>query len=167
MTYELKKLTPEDGRDVFDMLKEIGENENGFANPVNTMSYDEYRAWLVRRDDESRGVLDQSWKVPQTTYWLYANGAPVAIGKLRHRLTDRLLIEGGHIGYGVRASARGNGHATALLELMLQKARAMGIEKILITVREDNPASAKVAEKSGGALEKREGGRLYYWIELG
>ena len=45
---------------------------------------------------------------------------------LRHRLNERLLELGGHIGYDVRPSARRRGHATAMLAAVLPYAAGDG-----------------------------------------
>ena len=37
--YVLKSLSLSDGRDIYEMLQEIGSNENGFHNKVNGMSF--------------------------------------------------------------------------------------------------------------------------------
>ncbi|HMB08301.1 MAG TPA: GNAT family N-acetyltransferase, partial [Isosphaeraceae bacterium] len=74
------------------------------------------------------------------------------VSNLRHALTDKLRREGGHVGYGVRPSRRGQGLATAMLALTLEKARALGIDRVLITCGKENVSSAKVIRKNGGRL---------------
>ncbi len=59
----------------------------------------------------------------------------------------------GHIGYGVRPSARGRGVATWALGRMLDEARTIGLERVLIVCDPDNIASATVIEHNGGALD--------------
>lgn len=53
---------------------------------------------------------------------------------------------------------------------MLPQARALGLDKVLVTCDETNPASARVIEKAGGVLEDvrdTELGRTRrYWITL-
>ncbi|WP_257028221.1 GNAT family N-acetyltransferase [Micromonospora purpureochromogenes] len=62
---------------------------------------------------------------------------------LRHELNDFLLRVGGHVGYGIRPSARRRGLATWALGRMLGEARALGLDRVLITCEVDNIASAK------------------------
>ena len=50
MTIELKRLSPDDGRDVYNMLREIPGDENGFINGCSGMSYEEYKSWLIKSD---------------------------------------------------------------------------------------------------------------------
>lgn len=46
MNIELKKLCANDGKDIYNMLQELPEDENGFINPMFGKSYDEYKEWL-------------------------------------------------------------------------------------------------------------------------
>jgi Acetyltransferase (GNAT) domain len=64
-----------------------------------------------------------------------------------------LLRAGGHIGYGIRPSARGRGLATWALRSVLVRAPALGLGKVLVTCGDSNLASARVIEKAGGVLE--------------
>ena len=103
-------------------------------------------------------------RVPQTTYWLFSREKPVAIGKLRHRLTDSLRRVGGHIGYSVRPTERGRSYGNAVLALTLLAAREKEIDPILITCHEDNARSRRIVERNGGTLERIESGVSYYWV---
>ena len=86
---------------------------------------------------------------------------------IRHSLTPFLLEVGGHVGYAVRPSARGNGHATAALRLALAVARDLGIDPVLLTCDEDNTASRLVIERNGGTLEDVRAGKRRYWVATG
>lgn len=82
-----------------------------------------------------------------------------------------LLFSGGHIGDGIRPSERRKGYATAMLRLALEKCRALGIRRVLMTCDKDNIGSAKSIIKNGGILENEvmnEDGVLEqrYWIDL-
>ena len=75
---ELKRLSVDDGLDIYTMLQEIHAEENGLINKANGLTFDEYKEWLIvkQRDSEQEGIVD-GWKVPSTTFWLYADGIPV------------------------------------------------------------------------------------------
>jgi predicted acetyltransferase len=95
--------------------------------------------------------------VPHSSYWLVRHDLEiVGISNLRHHLTESLRVEGGHIGYSVRPSARGHGLATELLRATLERARARGIVTALITCMRSNLASARVIMKNGGRLVSEE-----------
>ncbi|MBL7141442.1 MAG: GNAT family N-acetyltransferase [Planctomycetes bacterium] len=111
--------------------------------------------------------------VPASTYWLVRDGRDVvARSSLRHRLTAHLLHEGGHIGYSVRPAERGKGYGTAVCRLTIERARALGLGRVLITCDADNPASARIIEKCGGVYENevrsRATGKMKrrYWVDL-
>jgi predicted acetyltransferase len=139
----------------------IGEPYETFAEYVETL----------RRASKGFGLPPGF--VPHSTFWLVDGaGKIVAVSNLRHELNEALLAHGGHVGYGVRPSARGRGYATELLRLTLVEARRLGIERVLVTCDKLNPASAKVIHKNGGEFENEqfvpELGKTVsrYWIQL-
>ncbi len=122
---------------------------------------------------ESRGRGLQPGYVPQTTFWTLDDDHRIAgIVHFRHRLTPELEYEGGHIGYFVRPSLRGQGYGTCQLALMLEHVRKAGLRRVLVTCDADNLASARVIEKNGGRLTSQDisyhSRKLVsrYWIEL-
>lgn len=109
--------------------------------------------------------------VPHTTYWLINQDRRIlGVVNIRHRLNERLLKIGGHIGYGIRPSERRKGYATAILRLALEKAKMLKLDKVLVTCSKDNIGSAKTIIKNGGILESEElmnGNTVQrYWIQL-
>jgi predicted acetyltransferase len=105
--------------------------------------------------------------VPATWYWYVDGDAYLGRIQIRHRLTPTLRELGGHIGYGVRPSARRKGHATAMLREVLPYARALGLERVLVTCDTTNTGSRKVIEANGGEFEDERGGKLRYWVPTG
>lgn len=165
MSFELRKLSINDGADIYEMLQEIAKDDNGFINSVNGMTFVEYQQWLIQNDAISRGEGLEDWMVPQSVFWLFKDDRPVGFGKVRHSLTNKLRIEGGHIGYAIRPAERNKGYGTILLEKLLKEAKKLGIEKALITVRLHNYASLKVAIKNKGVIERIDKERYYIWID--
>ncbi len=102
--------------------------------------------------------------VPCTFLWVVEDGYYVGSVAVRHRLTDFLRREGGHIGYSVRPSARRRGIATAALAAALPVARGLGIDPALLTCDDDNVGSARVIEANGGVLEDVRDGIRRYWL---
>jgi predicted acetyltransferase len=102
--------------------------------------------------------------VPCTTWWWVDGREYLGRIALRHRLSEHLREVGGHIGYDVRPSARGRGHATAMLAAVLPRAAAIGIDPALVTCDVDNVASRRVIEHAGGELEDERHGKLRYWV---
>ena len=78
------------------------------------------------------------------------------------------MQRGGHIGYGVRYSEWNKGYGTRMLALALERAKALGLSRVLITCNDDNLASARVMEKNGFTLEDtipvtRDGETILTW----
>lgn len=123
---------------------------------------------LLRQADTSVPVSEG--RVHATYWWIAENDAYLGAITLRHELNDFLHRAGGHIGYGIRPSARGRGLATWALRSVLPEAQALGLRQVLVTCDEGNLASARVIEKAGGVLEDvrdTELGRTRrYWITL-
>lgn len=165
MNFELRKLAISDDIGIYEMLQEIPKDENGFINTVNGMTFEEYKEWLVRSDAMSKGIGLEDWQVPSSSYWLFADGYPVGKGNIRHFLTDKLREEGGHIGYAIRPGERSKGYGTILLKMIIEEARKMNLEKVLITVRNKNTNSIKVALNNNGKIEKVNNERHYIWID--
>lgn len=129
------------------------DTEEGFARYVEAL-----RAEALEETPRPAG-----W-VPQTAWWWLEADEFLGRIDLRHRLTDDLRRVGGHVGYYVRPSARRRGHATAMLAAVLPKARAMGIEQVLVTCDVTNVASRKVIEANGGMLESQDEQKLRFWV---
>ena len=112
-------------------------------------------------------------RVPETVFWGVVDGEYVGRVSLRHSLNAGLEAWGGHIGYEVQPSRRGQGYGHALLGGVLPHARALGLERVLLHCDESNMASIRVIEGAGGVFAgqtpnlEREGapGRSY-WIAL-
>ena len=163
---ELKGLSIEDGSDVYEMLQDIPSEENGFLNAVNGKTYEEYQQWLAESAASSNSTeLENGWKVPTSTFWLFCGGKPVGIGRIRHFLTDRLREEGGQVGYAIRPGERNKGCGSMLLKGLVLEAQRRGMQKVLLTIRNGNEASLKVALKNGGVVEKISNMRHYVWID--
>lgn len=89
---------------------------------------------------------------------------------IRHYLNDQLLLNGGHIGDGVRPSERRKGIATKMIALALQECKKMGISRVLMVCDKDNIGSAKSIQKNNGILENEvivDGVvEQRYWIDI-
>lgn len=105
-------------------------------------------------------------QVPNELLWI-VDGEPeelVGFISLRFELDDWLLQKGGHIGYSVRPSRRGQGYASRALTLGLQRLRERGIGDVLVTCNDDNVGSARTIERACGVLEDVREGVRRYWV---
>jgi predicted acetyltransferase len=123
---------------------------------------------LVRYLEEIHGAAELDPPgyeyVPQTVLWWAAGTRYLGRLAIRHRLTPQLCRAGGNIGYEVRPSARGRGHASAMLAAALPLAAELGVNPALMDCEVDNEASRRVIEKCGGRLQRYEGATLYYVV---
>jgi predicted acetyltransferase len=112
-------------------------------------------------------------KVPFSLLWLAEGEEFIGEISIRHRLNAWLLQEGGHVGYGIRPGRQGRGYGKLILKLGLEVCRHLGIERALVTCKDDNLPSARIIEANGGRLENviddpaGRGRTRRYWITLG
>ena len=92
-------------------------------------------------------------RVPETILWYVEGEEFLGSISVRHGLTPMLELWGGHIGYAVRPSAWGSGHASAMLAGILDYVRAnLPLERVTLTANSQNLPSIRVIEKNGGIL---------------
>ncbi len=134
----------------------------------------DFDAMLARLADCARGIGLPDGFVAHSTYWLVDDRERVVgVSNIRHALTPSLLREGGHIGYGIRPSARGRGLGSEILRQSLSRAHDLDIGDVLVTCGQANVASAKVIIGNGGVLESeafvpdRDEIVQRYWIRRG
>ena len=129
---------------------------------------DDFHKLLLKIGERGKGKNLPVDRVSQTELWLVENDEFIGWVKIRHLLNEKLLEDGGHIGYAVRPSKRKKGYGTKILGLALLEAKKLGIKKVLLTCDDNNIGSAKIIEKSGGILENKiqteEKLKRRYWI---
>jgi predicted acetyltransferase len=99
-----------------------------------------------------RTKLKPGW-VPGTDFWLIDGSDYIGRLSLRHELNEHLLQMGGHIGYEIRTSRRRQGYGKLILKYGLERAKAFGLKRVLLTCDQDNLGSRKIIESQGGKLE--------------
>jgi len=126
--------------------------------------------YLDTLEAHRRGIDLPIDRVPAT--FLVADVAGQIVGRtsIRHELNEFLAREGGHIGYGVLAEYRRQGYGTEILRQSVVLARAVGVDRVLVTCDEGNVGSAIVIERCGGVFESLinvAGGppKRRYWID--
>jgi len=154
MKVELKQLSTDMSEKEYNMLQDILDIENGFTNPAYKLSCEEYKDWLKREDDYSRGEnLPEGW-IPCTTYLLYIDDVPVGYGRIRHFSNEYLEKEKGvgNFGYGIARKYRGKGYGSILFYELLKKCRDFGYKEVKLFPYKSNIATLKIMMKNGGKI---------------
>jgi predicted acetyltransferase len=153
-----------------DDYKQEGSVRYQFENPLSHELFIKYIHTVEagKYIDATVGDL-----MPQWMYWMIDDRKEIlGVSRFRPILNQKLMKEGGNIGYDVPPSKRKKGYATQLLALTLDIARSAGLERVLVTCDKDNSASKRVIEKNDGIFESETisdvTGKevLRFWIEL-
>ncbi|TCJ96849.1 GNAT family N-acetyltransferase [Nocardia alba] len=101
--------------------------------------------------------------------WIVEDGRVLGGIALRHG-DGELVRKVGHIGYGIRPSARRHGVATWALAAIIAQARVAGMDRVLVVCAAGNLGSVKTIERCGGVLESIQDTELgparRYWITV-
>ncbi len=158
--------------DMVDEYQELGELRLFDQNNL-TLIQENFVDYIEYLENNSKGIDLKPGFVPATNFWLVMN-SKIILGEsqLRHWLVPTLEHRGGHIGYMIRPLQRGKGYGTQILTMTLEKARNMGLSRVLLTCDQDNLASARIIQKnqgklaSEGFLENSNTVISRYWIDL-
>lgn len=151
----LKRPTKEDETEAAAFKQEFLDNGETTINGSELLdrmeSYDE---WLKSvTDNTSPDTVNTSWVVTDTYFAFDENDNIVGIIDLRHELNE-FLKDFGNSGYSVRPSQRRKGYATRMLQLILERARQIGMDQLQLSVERSNEASVKTITKNGGKYER-------------
>lgn len=165
--------------DIWNLRQEIlecdAESEDQFAGCMSLDTSESAEEWIkiceLRKSEETCSEVGTA--VPSHMYIAVRKNDDKVVGviDLRHHINHPILgTWGGHCGYSVRPSERGKGYAKEMLRLNMQNAKAMGIEKLLVTCDVSNIASEKTILANGGVYESTidvDGSQMKrYWITV-
>lgn len=152
--------------DMLDEWKATGEKIVPYA--LRARDWHDFDLWLSSLDAGEKGPLG----VPDSTFFCLDETEGIMVGavNIRHRLNEKLLLNGGHMGDGIRPSRRNRGYGTQMIALALMECRKIGLEKVLMVCDKENIPSARTIQKNGGVLENEvtvDGiTEQRYWIDL-
>ncbi len=155
---------------LFDMMDEwTTTGERIVPYSIRKNDYKDFDTYMKGFTSEEQG---DSGHVPATTLFCLDVERDIFVGavNIRHYLNEALLLNGGHIGDGIRPSERRKGYATKMIGLALEECRKLGNDKVLMVCDKNNIGSAKSIMNNGGILENEieiDGiTEQRYWIEL-
>lgn len=164
MTLILREIVPADEY-AFRKMLDDWDNSPDFNMLYGLMSEMLWSSILdihVAQKNESQAT---SSAVPVTSLYAFVGDEIVGKVSVRHRLNEKLLLNGGHIGYGVLSAHRGKGYASKMLGHALDYCRTLDLPQVLLTCAESNTSSIKVIEKHGGVLDiSTDPTKRRYWI---
>ncbi len=155
--------------DVLDFYREMEEHGDSC---IGCGGWRDQTGWMRGMEDRHTGKNLPKGYVRENFYLCYEGGVLVGVFSLKFELTEFLLNFGGHIGYAVRPSRRGEGLATRMLGQGLALAREFGFQRVLCVCDQDNYPSERVIQKNGGYLEderydpEEQVAVKRYWIDL-
>lgn len=129
-----------------------------------------FEGYITKLENKEKGINLPYGYVPASTLWMIDNKEYIGRVSIRHKLTEKPFREIGHIGYAIRPSKRKMGYGNEILKLGLEKAKELGLSKVLLLCDDDNNGSIKVIENNGGILEDKiefeDKLERRYWIEI-
>ncbi len=137
-------------------------------------SLDGFEQYVDSLHNYAQGInVPEDW-VPYHTFWLTDSEQKI-LGVIRIRTSmenEYVRQYAGHIGYDISPLHRNKGYGRDILRLGLEKARLLGLDKLLLTCDHDNSGSIKIIESNGGVFESEifneSKNKLMhrYWINL-
>lgn len=166
---QLVKAGPQYRAQITEMLDEwTASGEKIVPYALRMVDYHDFDAYLASMASGEKGPMG----IPDSTFFCLDREHNRMVGavNIRHRLNEQLLLNGGHIGDGVRPSQRRKGIGTKMIALALHECKKLGIKDVLMVCDKENIASAGTIEKNGGILENEitvDGTvEQRYWIHL-
>ncbi len=169
MNLKLVKASKEYEEQIKDMLDEwYASKEKIIPYSIRKDDYHDFENYCKNLEvkEASNGL------VPDSTFFCLDTDRNIMVGavNIRHYLNESLLVNGGHIGDGVRPSERRKGIATKMIALAIEECKKLKIDKVLMVCNENNIGSKKSIINNGGVLENKieadDGVVERYWIKV-
>ena len=152
MKLRLVKLSEEYKEQLFEMMDEwTAADEKIVPYSIRKNDYHDFKHYLQCLDvTEPKDGL-----VPDATFFCLEEESNRFVGavNIRYYLSESMMLNGGHIGDGVRPSMRRQGIATRMIGLALEECKKLGMHKVLMVCDKENTGSAKSIINNGGVLE--------------
>lgn len=159
MDNKFDKVKPIYYESISDYRKELLETNSTFDGCFSLQDYEDIEKWdLNCKLFETSQTLPPGYSIG--FQYVYLNKEDVVIGMVNFRpyaLEHPYLSKfGGHIGYNVRPSCRGEGIGNNMLKDFLKICKEdYLLDKVLITCLENNDASRKIILYNNGIFESK------------
>lgn len=113
---------------------------------------DNFDEFLMDVENKKHGINNDGIK--EIYYFAIEDDKIIGHGSIRlnPEINKNVLIESGHIMYGVVPSKRKKGYGTKILKLLLEEARKYNLSEVIITCDENNIGSNKIILNNNGEL---------------
>ncbi len=172
----LETPTIERQHEAVEYIYELEQNNLPYSGTGYLERYtNNYKLWLKQLKKYESPLTCPDNVCPGFTYFLIRNNDDKIIGmiNIRTKLTDRVKVHGGNIGYSIRPTEQHKGYGKEILKLGLNKCREKGMKKITIVTNSENIASSKIIKSCNGiminsipSLEYKNQRDLIYTITL-
>ena len=151
-TLTLRALRVDDEAEALAAQRELADE--GFEFLPQRRPEEPWSQFVLRVQSQRDGLGLPTDYVPSTFLVADVGGRLVGRVSIRHRLNQKLRLEGGHIGYAVHPDSRRRGYGTEMLRQALALCEGLGIDRVLVTCNDDNVGSARVIERNSGVLRE-------------
>ena len=163
------------------MLDEIASYRSAFLSAGEKIygagllpAFENPNDWLHHNRISEQKETVPAGRVPSEQFVLFRLTDQKIVGMItfRHEFNDFTREYGGNIGYSVHPEERGKSYAKRMLSECLQRCRAFGLDRVLITCLVENEASRRTILSCGGVYERtvyceRDDATLErYWISF-
>ena len=131
--------------DAIDYINEFYKYNSKINGKGGLDSYlDDYSGWLKKLEKDRKQIANEK-RVPAETYFLVRENDNRIVGmiNIRYNLNERLLLNGGHIGYSIRPTERRKGYNKINLYLGLKRLDELNVETALLDCVKSNIGSSK------------------------
>lgn len=177
MNLYLKEPTIEDKEEVIRMCEEFENSDDEYkfegGSNIKCVLSDSYEKYLEKcESDKNIESINPNWSNANNYLLVDENNHVYGCSQFRHHILGELINIGGNFAYAIRPTERGKGYGTIQLKLLIEKAKELGLEKVLVTCRENNLGSKKTMEKFSGKADSLVPSRFdgimeyRYWINI-
>lgn len=149
---ELRPLRDSITHEVYDMYQDIPALEIGSKNPINGVSFEEFKI-ICNKYIEEETELNKELNTTTIRYILFYDNEPIGEVGIRTTLNDFWINKGSQIFYKIRFRERNKGFGNYILKLALEEAKKLGFESIRVNCNNNNIQSKKVILYNDGILD--------------